>query len=514
MKDIGVSFVLPLLFVGGVVQAPMALAQSAGTFTATGSMTTPRFFHTATLLPNGKVLIAGGIADAYATLPVSSADLYDPSTGAFTATGSMTIARYSHTATMLPDGKVLIAGGNDADGDAVLGAELYDPSTGTFTATGSMTFGHSCANLLNTGKVLMSLPTNANAEAYDSSSGAFEAAGGYAGAAGGGFTTTVTSLADGRVLIAAGTPVPGPIYIPNPISAQIYDPVTGTSSLTGDMIHPDAYSGRSATLLRNGKVLLAGGEVIGPSYPYTDYPDAELYDPSAGSFTTSGNPIERRSGHTATLLPDGSILIAGGISINAQSAGFYDYDRSAELYDSRSGNFSFAGNMTVARFNHVATLLNDGTVLITGGIQSSGPADRPVTLASAELYKPSMPVPAPVLFSLSGDGTGQGAIWHAQTGQTASGANPAVAGEALSMYTASLIDGGVIPPLVAIGGQLADVLYFGASGYAGYNQVNFRVPGGVTPGATVSVRFCPLDLPGPVEQRDHDRRAVTIGRKQ
>jgi uncharacterized protein (TIGR03437 family) len=486
MRRLGARFVLELLFLGAIVQAPMALAQSTGMFTATGTMTTPRFGHTATLLPNGKVLIAGGIRE----LVVSSAEIYDPSTGSFTATGSMTIARYSHTATLLPDGRVLIAGGVDSDGNSVLGADLYDPSTGTFTATGSMKFGQICASLLNTGKVLMSLPTNANAEVYDPSIGAFVAAAGYVGATGGSFVTTATPLADGRVLIAAGTPTPGPIYDPDPISAQLYDPTTGMFSLTGTMVHPDAYTGRSATLLTNGKVLFAGGSVIGDSQPYPQYPDAELYDPSAGTFTASGNLIQPRSEHTATLLPDGSVLITGGISADAQSAAFYDYHQSAELYDSRSAIFSFAGNMTMARVNHVATLLKDGTVLITGGTQNYGQTSFQVTLASAEVYKPSVPIPAPVLFSLLGDGQGQGAIWHGITGQIASPASPAVAGEVLSMYTTSLAADGMIPPQVSVGGKLADVLYFGAApGYPGYYQVNFRMPSGVAPGAAVPIRL-------------------------
>ena len=226
-------------------------------------------------------------------------------------------------------------------------------------------------------------------------------------------------------------------------------------SLTGTMVHPDAYTGRSATLLTNGKVLFAGGSVIGDSQPYPQYPDAELYDPSAGTFTASGNLIQPRSEHTATLLPDGSVLITGGISADAQSAAFYDYHQSAELYDSRSAIFSFAGNMTMARVNHVATLLKDGTVLITGGTQNYGQTSFQVTLASAEVYKPSVPIPAPVLFSLSGDGQGKARSGTPTTGQIASPPIPAVAGEALSMYTTSLANGGVIPPQVAVGGRLA-----------------------------------------------------------
>ena len=129
--------------------------------------------------------------------------------------------------------------------------------------------------------------------------------------------------------------------------------------------------------------------------------------------------------------------------------------------------------MAVNRGGHTATLLNSGEVLFAGGVGT----------ATAELYHPEVPIPAPTLFSLSGDGRGQAVIWHAATGEIASPTNPAVVGEALSMYTTSLADGGVIRPQVAIGGRLAEVLYFGAApGYPGYDQVNFLMPNGVAPG--------------------------------
>jgi uncharacterized protein (TIGR03437 family) len=137
--------------------------------------------------------------------------------------------------------------------------------------------------------------------------------------------------------------------------------------------------------------------------------------------------------------------------------------------------------MAVDRGGHTATLLNSGEVLIAGGV---------VGMATAELYHPAPSIPVPALFSISGDGQGPGAIWHATTGAIASAANPAVAGEILSMYTSNLIDGGVIPPRVAVGGRLAEVLYFGAApGYPGYYQVNFRVPSDIAPGSTVQVRL-------------------------
>ena len=142
---------------------------------------------------------------------------------------------------------------------------------------------------------------------------------------------------------------------------------------------------------------------------------------------------------------------------------------------------------------HTATTLNDGRVLITGGVSPVGTGftvNVDWIQSSAEIYTPPVLIPAPALFSISDDGRGQGAIWHAQTGQIASADNPAVAGEALSMYTTSLADGSVIPPQVAVGGRLAQVLYFGAApGYPGYYQVNFLVPSGVATGSAVLVRL-------------------------
>jgi len=167
----------------------------------------------------------------------------------------------------------------------------------------------------------------------------------------------------------------------------------------------------------------------------------------------------------------------------------YYESNSAELYDPVADKFSVTGSMTENRERHTATLLPDGTVLVAGGgLNGRG-------TVGAEIYHLNLLIPAPVLFSLSGDGRGHGAIWHAQTGRIAAAGNPANAGEVLSMYTTSLVAGGVIPPQVSIGGRLAEVLYFGPSGYPGYTQVNFRVPNGIASGPTVSVRLTYLGRP-------------------
>jgi hypothetical protein len=160
-----------------------------------------------------------------------------------------------------------------------------------------------------------------------------------------------------------------------------------------------------------------------------------------------------------------------------------------EIWDSAIGSFFATGYLGDGRAGHAAVLLNNGQVLITGGSRFDSQISIGA-LSSAELYTPAVLVPAPVLFSLAGDGRGQGAIWHAITGEISSPENPAVAGEILSMYTTTLVHGGVIPPQVAIAGRLAEILYFGdAPGYSGYAQVNFRVPNGVAPGPAVSIRL-------------------------
>ncbi len=482
--------------------ATVAMAQSsatspAGTFTATGNMTTPRLNHTATLLTTGKVLIAGGYASfAGGQLgpALASAELYDPSTGTFTTTGAMTTGRSYHTATLLPNGQVLIAGGySNTPGTSdnfLASAELYDPSTGTFTATGNMTTPRDvhAATLLPNGQVLIaggfgpctSSPRQGcsfltSAELYDPSTGTFTATGGTN--VGGWFQATL--LPNGKVLIAGGNGGDAG-------DAEIYDPSTGAFSPTAALYYPAAATAlypTAATSLPNGKVLVTLEDDYDPEYHY-----GEIYDPSTGAFAATGSRTTLPAQNTATLLPDGTVLMTG-LDHAPQNPSFTG--ASAEIYDPVTGTFGLTGNMLTSRGSHRATLLPDGTVLISGGLICCS-----TTLASAEIYRPASPVPAPVLFSLSGDGQGQGAIQHAGTLRIASTTDPAVAGEALTIYGTGLLDGSVIPPQVAIGGRLAEVLWFGDTpGFVRLNQIDIVVPSGVAPGPAVPVRLNYLARP-------------------
>jgi uncharacterized protein (TIGR03437 family) len=430
-----------------------ASAQSPGTFTPTGSMTIARRGYTATLLPSGKVLFAGG--------NTAAAELYDPATGTFTRTGGMTTPRSNHSATLLPDGKVLIAGGSSPSPSS---AELYDPSTGTFSSIGDMLqAGAGAAILLANGTVLIAHDVGIG-EIYDPVAGTFSATG-YELAYPGGRQQGAL-LADGRALLLICCR-----------AQQLYDPESGTFSLTGTMTGIDE-DGFASALPPAGKVLVTGGydEDFGRVSA-----GACLYDSATGTFAATGNMNSPRYYHTATTLGDGTVLIAGGY-VGLTSA---FVTASAEIYDRAAGTFVPTGNMTQVRVNHTATLLPEGTVLIADG--STSPA---------EIYHPVQPVSAPALFSLGGDAQGQGAIWHATTGQVTSAGSPASAGELLSMYTTSLSEGGVVPPQVSVGGRLAEILYFGeAPGYPGYFQVNFRVPDGVSPGAAAPVHLTYLGRP-------------------
>ena len=342
------------------------LAQAeAGTWSSAGSMHDPREGHTATLLSNGKLLIAGGCAGENGnSLGLASAELYDPATGTWTLTGSMTTARVGPTATLLPGGAVLVAGGIEVDQQILLGsAELYDPTTGSWTATGSLNIARQLhtATLLPGGKILVVGGSfgDPSAELYDPATGTWTLTGSVTIAR---VEHTATLLASGKVLVVGGTSFGGSVA-----SAELYDPGTGTWALADSNI--TARATHTATLLAGGEVFVAGG--LSPSRD-SALSSAELYEPANG-WRLTGSMVDARFYHTATLLPSGEVLVAGGTNNAVDFA-------SAELYNPATGTWQSTAPMLSVRWLHTASLLPDGRVLVTGGMEGGSP------LASAELY--------------------------------------------------------------------------------------------------------------------------------
>ena len=365
----------------GSVTATASLSIVTGVWSPTGSLSALRAYHTATLLPNGRVLVAGGQSGSGIT---ATAELYDPIAGTWSPTGSLSTARAYHRATLLPNGNVLVTGGYNNAYAPISASELYDPVAGTWASTGSLATArvYHTATLLANGKVLVAGGGELNAggvvatsELYDPATGTWVATGSLSTAR---FHHSATLLQSGKVLVAGGENQP-----PVP-SSELYDPATGAWSPTGSLTTPRG--DHTATLLPNGTVLVAGGFSYGNTQVTAT---SELYDPVAGTWTSTGSLATARAYHTATLLPNGKVLAAGGAKVvegiggSCCTFGPVSY-ASAELFDPGAGAWSPTGSLATARDSHTATLLANGVILVAGG--DSGNTSFSALLASAELY--------------------------------------------------------------------------------------------------------------------------------
>lgn len=298
-------------------------------FVMAGTLSSATTAHTATVLGDGSVLLAGGVSPAFTNAAAPAQGflyLYDFRTGVFMNRGSLLQRRALHTATQLRSGEVLIVGGETSGSDSLASAELYDPATSLKQVAGTLGMARQShtATLLNDGRVLI--------------------VGGYSGPL-------------GRLLETAE------LYLPDaPLAARFV--LTGSTAVRRQL--------HSATLLRNGRVLIVGG--------YGDRPlgNVELYDPTTGTFSTVGTLRTPRFSHTATRLDDGRVLIAGGGNTSAV--------RSCEMYDPIRNTLSVVGDLATARQSHTATLLPGGEVLVTGGASALQGGQ---TYGSAELFDPA-----------------------------------------------------------------------------------------------------------------------------
>ena len=357
------------------------------TWTLTGSMIEARSGFTATRLADGRVLIVGGWerqGDDVAPIELASAELYDPGTGRWSATGSMAVTRIFHTATLLPDGRVLVVGGADTAGAEEAGvetlgrtsAETYDPRTGVWTATGSMATsrgGHS-ATLLPDGTVLVVGGAYADdagsrrAERYAPTTGRWTAMVSMGEARSG---HSAVLLQEGSVLVLGGVGLGSdPIRLD---SAEAYDPIRDRWT---PVASPDVGAvGQGAILLADGKVLATGGGLEGAVI-------FELYDPDSGQWSTTTTIPEPRRGFTLTLLANGTVLATGG-GFRRDDAVCCVPSPAARTYNPANRQWTATASMSEARYGHRAILLADGTVLVMGGTGESG------DLTSAEIFTPA-----------------------------------------------------------------------------------------------------------------------------
>ncbi len=377
-----------------VAEAPVYHANPEAQRAESLAMTSPRADAASIRLADGRVLICGGTATAKVGGVLSSAELYDPVSHQFTPTGPMTVPRQGHTITMLRDGRVLLTGGarNIGFRSELASAEIYNPSTGTFTATGSMSVpreGHT-ATLLRDGRVLVvggsdnGTHTLDSAEIYDPATGTFRRVGHLNQPR---IAHTATALLSGKVLIAGGGRGGRPGGYISYDTAELFDPATGKFATMRAHMNLDRVGGAAVRLL-DGRVLIVGGKsgriLMGRAHPslssLTPLNTAEIYDPESGTFIRTGDMSAPHYLPTATMLINGQVLVVGGWKMQ----GFVVVGmRDADLYQPEANRFFSPGRTAIARLENTATLLADGQVLIAGGID-----EKSNVSASVEFYSP------------------------------------------------------------------------------------------------------------------------------
>lgn len=349
---------------------------ATNTWKGTGRMASARSGASAVRLGNGKVLVIAGDPGGFDAVPRRTAELYDPRTGSWSATGSLDAVRNGFTTTLLRTGKVLVAGGYTETFGVRSSTQLYDPATGVWSAGAPMIsprVGHTATRLgdgrvLVTGGVTSQVPPHvaASAEVYDPMTGRWSATGSMKVAR---FGHSATARRDGKVLIAGGTAGREGFR-----SAEVYSPATGTWVTTAKMTTVrefDEVCCKEAVRLRSGRVLVAGG------YHNGVLRSAEIYDPATGAWTATGSmKVRREAGFSLLRLRNGKILAVGGLD----NYGGLKY---AELYDETTGRWKRTNDLKYERYAPAAVLLASGKVLVAGG------GTNLVSRRSAELFTPA-----------------------------------------------------------------------------------------------------------------------------
>lgn len=338
------------------------------------------------LLPDGRVLFMDMVGK-----------VYDPATGRVTNAARPGSIRVFHSASLLQDGRVLVVGGLEDD-VTLATAEIYDPVTDAWSPTGRLASPRALhvSVVLKDGRVLVTGGTSDGDrlaltaadgsplpfERYDPETGTFDV---VAVPLTPRVLHTASLLTDGRVLLAGGVTTERPIA-----AVEIHDPVTGTSTSTGPLTMPRAW--HTATVLADGRVLFVGGTGTSVRMDGPDTEDitglaTEILDPATGTFTEAGRLGTPRTGHAATLLQDGRVLITGGLA-----AGGEQFLVSAEIIDPATGVSTPTGDMTAPKALHAAVLLPDGRVVVSGwdSTGAGGPAElrQADPFASADVYDP------------------------------------------------------------------------------------------------------------------------------